>query len=36
MREKGKGRAVLARRSSQGAAANTANGLPLSSSSSGL
>ena len=36
MREKGKGRAVLARRSSQGAAANTANGSPLSSSSSGL
>ena len=36
MREKGKGRAVPARRSSQGAAANTANGSPLSSSSSGL
>ena len=36
MREKGKGRAVLARRLSCGAAANTANGSPLSSSSSGL
>ena len=36
MREKGKGRAVPARRLSQGAAANTANGSPLSSSSSGL
>ena len=36
MREKGKGRAVPARRSSQGAAANTANGSPSSSSSSGL
>ena len=36
MREKGKGRAVPARRLSQGAAANTANGLPSLSSSSGL
>ena len=36
MREKGKGRAVPARRSSRGAAANTANGSPSSSSSSGL